>query len=346
MRPRRRARCLAVIVALALSLGAGAAGAQSADPLAAAAREGAVTWYTVWPQWLVDQIGKAWAAAHPGVKLMSFRSGSSKVAAKVMQEREIGRILGDVVTLTEKSIFMQFKKDRVLEPWIAPEYEAFPPPFKDPDGAWATPRVVVALIWYNVPRLEAQKLPPPRSWADLLGPQYRGKTVFASPLYSGVMASIVGATVPHPQFGWKYWEALRQNGAHFVNDVPDVARAVAAGEREIGVTLWSYIEQYPLHPKGTIAVVVPNEGAVVVESSTGLLANRPHPNAGKLLQRFLLSAEVGRLISQQYNHSPRRDVPPPPGLLPLEQVPILAVDVEWLTKQQNEIRERWPQILR
>jgi iron(III) transport system substrate-binding protein len=132
-----------VVVLLWLFLGGVALG-QGSDPLVAAAqKEGTVTWYTVWPQWLVDQVSKAWAAAQPGVKLTVFRSGSSKVAAKVVQERETGRLFGDVVTLTEPSIFAEFKREKILEPYQAPELEAFPARYRDPDGAYATPRVVV-----------------------------------------------------------------------------------------------------------------------------------------------------------------------------------------------------------
>ncbi|GAB4205903.1 MAG: hypothetical protein Fur0019_08450 [Tibeticola sp.] len=72
-----------------------------------------------------------------------------------------------------------------------------------------------------------------KSFADLTKPALEGKVAIASPLVSGSTHVIDGALWKDPRFGWKYFEQLKKNDLLVLNDVPDVARAVASGERAL-----------------------------------------------------------------------------------------------------------------
>ncbi|MEM3229456.1 MAG: hypothetical protein QXD85_04590, partial [Fervidicoccaceae archaeon] len=46
------------------------------------------------------------------------------------------------------------------------------------------------------------------------------------------------------KYGWGYFQQLKQNNPLVVQDVPDVARSVATGERPVGITLTMYLNTY------------------------------------------------------------------------------------------------------
>jgi hypothetical protein len=127
----------------------------------AAIKEGKVIWYGAWPKKLMDKVAKAFEAKYPKIDVMVFRSGSSKVAAKFAAEKEAGAVLCDVFTVSDLSIYLDFKEKGFLEKYTPEEFNKFGEQFRDPDGYWVTPRVYVVGIWYNVENLKKAGLEPP-----------------------------------------------------------------------------------------------------------------------------------------------------------------------------------------
>ena len=340
----KRARMVAWLAALGLALQFCAIDRVIADEklYLAAKREGSVNWYGVWPKDLMDRISSAFEAAHPGVTVNVFRSGSSKVAAKVEVELQSGKVLSDIMTVSEELIMNAFKRKGYLEPFKTVHFEKFRPEYRDAGGYWLTPRVATVGLWYNVEKLKNLGLPVPTSWADLASPVYRGEVVLGSPLYSGVFSSFVGALSQKEGFGWPYFRKVAANGPLYVADVPDVARAIAAGQKTLGPVVLGYISMHPLHPNGSVAIVTPKEGVLVIQSSSTLIKNRPHPEAARLLQTFLASSQAASIIRDAKYLSGRMDVEPPEGI-PAPQ-PAIFPDPDWLEKNGEQLRKSWSDV--
>ncbi len=317
------------------------AGFSATDLENAALKEGKVSWYSAWPKPLMDEIVKAFKVHYPKIDVMMFRSGSSKIAAKLLTEKEAGAILCDVFTVSDESIVLDFKEKGIFEKYTPEEYQHFDKKFRDPDGYWATPRVYTVTIWYNVEKFKKDKLPIPTSWRSLADPRYKGRLVYASPLYSGTMTSLVGYFVSTQEFGWNFWEKAKANEALFVNDVPDVARMVSTGERELGATIWGYISMFPEHPAGTIKAILPEEGVLVLQSTSSLVKGGPQPNAGKLFQKYLMSLEAAKLIVRERYYSGRTDAPAPEGMPSLFSLKTFRADPVWLEKNKREVLKQW-----
>lgn len=297
-----------------------------------AVKEGAVTWYTSMPDWQATWIAAEWAKIYPEIKLSWWRSGSEAVISKYLVEIEAGKILCDVIAASSPTGFVKLINKTALEAYKPPEYDYYPFNFKHPDGYWVTPRVITDLFWYNVQQVQD----PPKSWWDLTDPKWKGKIVLGSPSTSGSALATLASTVRDSRLGWDFWEALIANDVIIVDQHIEAARMVSAGERLIGVCSWGYTANYPLYPTGTIGVVVPTEGLICFDHSVGLVANRPHSNAGKLFIRFMLSAHVAAYIARD-DYCPRLDVPAPLGRPSLSQLPTLAFPADWLAKNQEQL---------
>src|SRR3989442_9813744 len=94
------------VVCLALLVVAAPAAAQTVaftpDPvdMAAAKREGAVTWYTSTAIGTAQKIANLFQA-ETGIKVELFRSGGSAVLRRFMQEIDARRVIADVMTISD-----------------------------------------------------------------------------------------------------------------------------------------------------------------------------------------------------------------------------------------------------
>src|SRR5690348_3967229 len=97
----RRAALLAAMV-LVLSAAAAAAAEFTPDPvdMAAAKREGRLSWYTSTPIEAAQKIAKLFEDG-TGIRVQLFRSGGSAVLRRFMQELDAGRAAADVVTTSD-----------------------------------------------------------------------------------------------------------------------------------------------------------------------------------------------------------------------------------------------------
>lgn len=331
---------MVLVIAIGISPGAFAA----TDLEKAAIKEGKVVWYGAWPKPLMDKVAKAFKARYPKIDVMIFRSGSSKVAAKFAAEKEAGAVLSDVFTVSDLSIYLDFKSKGFLEKYMPPEYQKFGKQFRDADGYWVTPRVYVVGLWYNVEGLKKAGLDPPTSWRDLADPKYKERIVLGSPLYSGTSVATVGYFVNEPGWGWDFWKEVVKNKPLLISDTPDISRTVSAGQRDIGPCIWGYISMFPLYPKGTIRVAIPKEGVLSIQSSSALVKGRPHPNAGKFFQKYLMGKEAAKIITGDFYYSGRTDVGPAPGKTSLFEMKTFGVDRVWLKKNKRKIQRTWTQI--
>jgi iron(III) transport system substrate-binding protein len=305
---------------------------------AQAKKEGKIVMYTSVPTFLLDRWKKLFAEKYPGVDVEYFRSGTGKVLARVQTETRAGSLQGDLVWLADPTTFNGLVQQKSLLSYQPPEWQHIELA-KDPHGYFAAGRVLVGCLLVNPQAGGAQV----KSFADLTSPALKGKICIASPLISGSANIVDGALWKDPRFGWKYFEQLKQNDVLVLNDVPDVARAVASGERAAGISLTMYKYQ-PEYQKSPMQIVLPAEGAVPVASPLGIFAKAPHPAAAKLFYRFLLSQEAQTVLSETGIYPARTDAPAPVGLPPYPQLKTLLPDYDWIAANQREDQQRWRQL--
>ena len=95
-----------------------AARAQSFTPdpvdMAAAKKEGAVTWYTSTPVGTAQKIANLFQA-ETGIKVELFRSGGSAVLRRFMQEMDARRVIADVMTISDPAeVLTLIKRDLIV----------------------------------------------------------------------------------------------------------------------------------------------------------------------------------------------------------------------------------------
>ena len=111
--------------------------AQAITPalIAAATKEGQLTWYTSADLQLAEKVGKAFEQKFPGIRARVERAGGERIFSRVAQEYASGLHVADAVSTGDAAQFLAWKRQGLLAPYV-PEDVArhIPAEHRDPDG--------------------------------------------------------------------------------------------------------------------------------------------------------------------------------------------------------------------
>ena len=241
------------------------------------------------------------------------------------------------------------KRQGLTQAYHSPEARAFPPHARDPEGHWTGFAARARVIIYNKKLVAPGEVP--RDIRALTQTNWRGRCVIANPLF--------GSTATHVAALWTLWgaektrgffEATRRNQVIIAPGNAMVRDQVALGEAAWGLTdtddtNGALLDGYP------VGYVFPNmedkattqPRILLIPNTVSLLKNCPHPEAGRRLIDYLLSADVETTLAQSRSAQLplRPGLPPPPGweaLATLEPIPVswektfnaLKPSAEWL----------------
>ncbi len=292
------------------SAGGGTSAAPSQDAAAIIAdletkakAEGALNSYGMPPDW--TNFGAIWDGILPKYNLthtdtdMSSAEEIQKFDAEknnpVADQGDIGIQFGPVaVSSGTVQAYKPTRWDRI------PDYA------KDPDGNW--------MCWYtgtiSFAVNTALVTNVPKTWADLLKPEYKGMVAISDPRNAAqgsmtVLAAALanGGDETNIQPGLDFFDKLNKAG-NFTAVAPSKAN-VEKGEAKIAI-LWDY-NSLPMRddlatksPAVPIEVVIPTDGTTQAPYCHIINKYAAHPNAAKLFREYILTDEVQILQAQKY----------------------------------------------
>jgi len=326
-----------------LIVGAAPAWAQTVaftpDPvdLAAAKKEGAVTWYTSTPVGPAQKIANLFQA-ETGIKVELFRSGGSAVLRRFLQEIDARRVVADVLTISDPAAASTLIKRDLLVPFRPRHFDKIREEVKDPKGYHIAQRLNLVGI---VARAD-KGVPLPRNWTDLTDPKYKGLLVMPDPSYTAIQLMVVGTL--SRKYGWEFYQKLRANDIMIVQGHQQVEETLTRGERLIaaeGADQNAWVDRKAGHKVQTI---FPTDGAFAIAAPTAVIKGSPHPNAAKAFAEFMIGDTVQKLFPDEGIYAARSDVEPPPGNPPLGQIKLMPVDYDQIEKESKGLKARFNEI--
>jgi iron(III) transport system substrate-binding protein len=319
---------------------AGTAASPVSDQLIEAAKkEGKAAWYTAVDLPVAERIAKAFEAKYPGIAVRVERSGGERIFQRIGQEYASNIHAVDVVNSSDAAHFIVWKRDGILAPYVPQEVAShYPAEQRDADGLFASWRVWLCVIGYNTKLVKTDEAP--RSFADLLDPKWSGKIVKAHPGYSG---TIMTATFQMARdIGWPYFEKLSQQKVMQVQSSADPPKKLALGERAVMADGNEY-NLVQLKEKGEpVEIVYPQEGTPLIIGPSGVMKDAPNPNAARLLQSFMFSAECQQLMVDWGGlRSFHAQVKEKEGRVPLRDIKLMKDDPAAVEQQADQIKARY-----
>jgi len=304
----------------------------------AATREGKVVFYTAIDLKVAQGLAKGFEKKYPGIAVQVERTGSERIFQRVAQERSSNIFAVDVLDGSDQSMFITWKAQGILEPFIPAEVMKWPAAERDPDGMYESIRVTLMPIGVNTNLVKKEDMP--NSFADLLDPKWSGKIVKAHPAYSGGVVTSTFQTVR--ELGWDYLQKLGKQKVLQIQSATEPPKKLALGERAISADGLEYVHILMKEQGAPIEIVYPGEGTPVIPGCSGIVKNAPHPNAAKLFMSFLVSRETQQyLVDEAGLRSFHPDVKDKPGRIPLSAIKLMKSDPEAQEKQTEEIKKRY-----
>jgi iron(III) transport system substrate-binding protein len=310
--------------------------------IAAARKEGKVAFYTALELPTAERFARLFEAKYPGIAVRVERSGAERIYQRIAQEQSSRIFAVDVACTTDAAHFIDWKRNDWVAPYVPQEVAAyFPADSIDPDGMHATVCAWLEVIGYNTGLVTRDDAP--KSYADLLDPKWKGKLVKGHPGYSGAILTATFLIVR--ELGWPYLEKLAQQRVLQVQSAADPPKKVHVGERAVMADGNDYSLILLKDQGAPVEVVYPTEGAPLVTVHNGVFRSAPNPNAARLFQSFMFSAEAQQVFLDGFAHrSLHAQVKEKPGRTPLSAIKTLRANPAAVLAQTEEIKARYARI--
>jgi putative spermidine/putrescine transport system substrate-binding protein len=269
--------------------------------IAAAQEENAIVSYGMPPEWA--NYAEMWETFTTTYGIATWEDtdmGSAIQIAKFLVEKDNPVAdIGDIGILFGPAA-VQFG---VCAPFKNDTWDEIPDWAKHPDGLWATMYYGNLAFWVNTDIVE----PVPRTWQDLLQPEYAGLVTIDDPRTaaqgnSAVIAAAFanGGDETNVEPGLAYFKQMNDVGN--LNPIGLELERVRTGETLIGVG-WDYLGlawRDELVNEVELEVVIPEDGSTVGPYVSIINKWAPHPNAARLMRNFILSPEGQQIYAKGY----------------------------------------------
>ena len=180
---------------------------------------------------------------------------------------------------------------------------------KDEAGLWTcfSPWIVTNL--YNEKVLKALRLPPPKTWKELLNPIYRGNIVQTLPYASGTVHEVVEILLQGfgEKEGWTYNRLLAAQLARFSTGSTDTTHIVSRGEVPIGIAQPQMNAMVARRDGYPVRDLLPDK-TILVPEAVALLKNAPNEAVGKIFLDWLFSMEGQKYVLEGGYFPGRTDI--------------------------------------
>jgi len=326
-------RRFAVVAVLAIAAPVPAQDAKSID--AGKKEGGKVIVYSSMESSISDGIAAAFKKK-TGLEMEYWRGSSTKVLDRALNEHRAGKPLFDVaITIADPMFLMQ--KEGVFARYTSPAAADYPKSLIDPNLGPNYRTLLIGIV-YNKDVIKPTDAP--KSFEDLVKPQYRGKLIMPDPTQHTTTTQWV-ASLPKllgKERADKFVSELAATKPILAESLlPPVERAVS-GEVPIAITLLHYT--YVFSQKGAPLDYV-RMPRLLGDANYVALANKaPHPNAGKAFIDYFLDDECMNLMSKLGEFVNRKGITPPlEGVDKIQFVPMERLDAKTYAEKKKEYQK-------
>jgi iron(III) transport system substrate-binding protein len=206
------------------------------------------------------------------------------------------------------------KKDGLIVPYKPKDWDKIPLEWhgmkvKDANDYWAcfSPWIVTNL--YNEKILKTLKLPPPKTWKELVNPIYRGNIVHTLPYASGTMHEAVEILLQSmgEKEGWAYLRLLAAQLDRFSTGSTDTTHIVSRGEVPIGIAQPQMNAMVARKDGYPVSDLLPDK-TILVPEAVALLKNAPNEATAKIFLDWLFSMDGQKYVLEGGYFPARTDI--------------------------------------
>jgi iron(III) transport system substrate-binding protein len=237
-----------------------------------------------------------------------------------------------------------WKRANMLASFLPEEVaQHFPKEHWDPDGMYASWRLTLSPIAYNISLVKAEDAP--QGFNDVLDPKWVGKIVKAHPGYSG---TIMTATQQLARdLGWGYFEKLAKQKVMQVQSAADPPKKLALGERAVMADGTEYLVSMLKAEGAPIQEVLAVEGTPLITGPSAVMAHAANPNAARLFYAWSMTAEAQQMnVDVGALRSAHALVKERPDRKKLSEIKTLREDAAAVADQADDIKAHYTKLFK
>lgn len=224
-------------------------------------------------------------------------------------------------------------------------YALMPIQFRDPEFYWTGLYASPLCFESNTDKLKQYGLEPPRSWKDLIKPEYRNHIQMANPGSSGTSYNIISTLIQifGEEEAFSFLDKLDANITHYSRSGLAPGKNMSIGEVAIAIgythdALNLKKEGYP------IEITFPSEGTGYEIASISRIKNSPEKEikAAETFFDWALQEHATKILAS-HNVVPFHKTLITSGTFSINDVNIVHQDDEWSAANRQRLVEKWNQ---
>jgi iron(III) transport system substrate-binding protein len=310
----------------------GAPAAESLDELYERAKpEGLVVLYGTLHKVTGPELLGAFERRFPGIKVEWTDGTAERLSARVIAETRGGRTLVDVFQTNIENVARLHGQGLIADLSI-PEAAAYTDAYKGP--YWIGTDVKFYVVGWNTNLVKPGE--EPRSFEDLADPRWKDR-VMTDPGDAQFLSGVARHKYGSDERALNLLQRIAANEPEFHTGHSEMFELLVAGQRDVCMTCFSH-HFPPRQAQGAPADYTLSEGIGTI-SGNAVLKEAPHPNAARLLVRWLASEE-GQQLYAELGHTPANTaIAPVDRIRPDKIYPMTATDLVDYARYERQWRE-------
>jgi iron(III) transport system substrate-binding protein len=221
--------------------------------------------------------------ANPSITVNFVRLSSGEALTRLRNEKDKPQF--DIWWGGPVDSFIAAKQEGLIEKYDSPKLASLKDPklMKDADNYWAGIYVGSLGFATNTKYLaDHPGLEAPKSWDDLLKPDWKGQILIAHPSSSGTSYTALCTVLQMrgEQAGWDYMRAFSQNVLQYTKSGAAPAKFVGAGEAAVGI-VFSHDIVAEIEKGSPLQLTFPQEGTGYEIGGMAILKGAAHLDAAQ-----------------------------------------------------------------
>ncbi len=271
----------------------------------------------------------------PDLKVQQVTGGTGSLMKRIQAEAKNPR--GDVLWSGGFGTLGAYKD--LLQPYKGPGLEHVPAEFRGPNDLWVGTNVHVMVMMVNERQLKGATAP--KTWSDLMKPEWKGKFAITDPSKSATAYMLVYGLLK--QFGKDGLEKIAAN-AVVTSSSGTTYKGVASGEYPVGLTIEYAAQEYVAGGQKEIKLVYPSEGSYLAPEGMFIVKGAKNMEAAKTLYNALMSKEVQEAeLVKNFRRPTRTDIQVSKltSLPDLKSIKIFPLDQDAASTEYEQLVALW-----
>ncbi|KGX94021.1 phosphonate ABC transporter substrate-binding protein [Pontibacillus halophilus JSM 076056 = DSM 19796] len=303
-----------------------------------------ITVYTAVEDDMIEPYLSSFKEKYPDITVNIVRDSTGVITSKLLAEKDNPK--ADVVWGLAATSLLVADQEGMLEAYAPEGIERIADQYKDTTNEqphWVGIDAWLTGIAVNTVELEEKGLEIPRTYEDLLDPQYEGMITMPNPASSGTgFLSVSGLMqLMGEDDAWNYMDKLHQNIGMYTHSGSKPGKLAAQGEYPIGITQ-GYRGIIEAQKGAPIETIFPEQGSGWDLEANALVKKETIKEEAKLFLDWAISDEAMKEYSENFAITTvPTDKPVPEGFPENPASQLIENDFNWAAENRDTILDEW-----